>query len=71
MKAFFITVIFKTLRLIRPILGPLNVCRFQPTCLCYSEQAFRKHGIFKGLFLTSKRIVKCHPWHPGGIDPVE
>lgn len=45
-------------------------CRFYPTCSNYSIQAIEKHGAFKGGLLTVKRIAKCHPWHPGGIDPV-
>ncbi|MBT3393432.1 MAG: membrane protein insertion efficiency factor YidD [Elusimicrobiaceae bacterium] len=71
MKAFFIKGMFKTLKLMRPLIGPANVCRFQPTCLSYSEQAFMKHGIFKGLILSIKRVAKCHPFHPGGVDTVK
>ncbi|ARI77379.1 membrane protein insertion efficiency factor YidD [Halobacillus mangrovi] len=45
-------------------------CRFQPTCSEYGLEAFRRFGFIKGLFLTVKRISKCHPFHKGGFDPV-
>jgi len=45
-------------------------CRFYPTCSEYSLQAFRKYGFFKGAFLSTKRILKCNPFHPGGYDPL-
>ncbi len=54
--------------LISPLLG--QNCRFHPTCSCYAHQAIEQHGIFRGLALAIKRIVKCHPLHPGGFDPV-
>jgi uncharacterized protein len=51
---------------ISPFLG--NCCRFYPSCSNYSLEAIEKHGLFKGSWLTLKRLVKCHPWHAGGID---
>lgn len=45
-------------------------CRFFPTCSYYAEEAVQIHGSWKGLGLALQRIAKCHPWHPGGIDPV-
>jgi len=54
--------------LISPILG--QNCRFYPTCSCYAHQALKEHGAFKGSWLSIRRIVKCHPMHPGGIDNV-
>ncbi len=45
-------------------------CRFFPTCSAYGIQAIRKHGPFRGGWLTLKRIAKCHPWGPHGNDPV-
>ena len=45
-------------------------CRFTPTCFQYGLQAFRKHGPIKGLYLTVRRILRCHPWGGSGYDPV-
>lgn len=45
-------------------------CRFYPTCSTYTLEALRKYGPFKGSYLGIKRILKCHPWHKGGYDPV-
>ncbi|AJQ96266.1 membrane protein insertion efficiency factor YidD [Gynuella sunshinyii] len=53
---------------ISPVLGPR--CRFYPTCSNYALEAIKKHGALHGSWLAIKRIGKCHPWHPGGIDPV-
>ena len=53
---------------ISPLIGPK--CRFTPTCSHYGLQAFRKYGIWKGFFLTVKRISKCHPWGGSGYDPL-
>ena len=53
-------------RFISPYLG--QNCRFWPSCSEYTNQAIKKYGLKKGLFLFTKRILKCHPWHPGGID---
>ena len=55
-------------RWISPLLGPH--CRFTPTCSSYAIQAIQIHGAFKGSWLALKRIVKCHPLHAGGDDPV-
>jgi len=55
-------------KVISPLLPP--ACRFTPTCSEYTLQALKKYGFFKGLGLGVKRILKCHPWHPGGYDPL-
>lgn len=53
---------------ISPILG--SNCRFYPTCSTYTYQAIERHGLIKGFFLGLKRVLKCNPFHPGGIDEV-
>lgn len=45
-------------------------CRFAPTCSCYAQEALTRHGAVRGAWLTLKRLLRCHPWHPGGFDPV-
>jgi len=56
-------------RAISPLLP--NSCRFYPTCSEYAVQAVEKYGVLKGLYMGIKRVLKCHPFHPGGYDPVE
>ena len=53
---------------ISPFIGPR--CRFSPTCSLYAIQAIKRHGLIKGGWLSSKRLIKCHPLHDGGYDPV-
>jgi putative membrane protein insertion efficiency factor len=53
---------------VSPLLG--NNCRFEPSCSEYAEQALHRHGAAKGLWLAVRRLGRCHPWHPGGYDPV-
>lgn len=45
-------------------------CRFAPTCSHYAREALAEHGVARGTFLAARRLAKCGPWHPGGIDPV-
>ncbi len=52
-----------------PLIG--NSCRFYPTCSHYAEDALRKYGALKGSTMAVKRVLRCHPWHEGGFDPVE
>lgn len=51
-----------------PLLGPS--CRFYPSCSHYALEAIENHGALRGVWLTVKRISRCHPWHEGGFDPV-
>jgi len=53
-------------KFISPSLG--ENCRFHPTCSQYFYDAIERYGLLKGFWLGLKRITKCHPWHPGGID---
>ena len=52
-----------------PIVG--NDCRFLPTCSFYAEEALRRRGAYRGSILAIKRVLRCHPWHEGGYDPVK
>ena len=54
--------------IISPVIG--SNCRFLPTCSEYAMQSLKSHGLIKGIFLTIKRISRCHPWGSHGYDPV-
>jgi putative membrane protein insertion efficiency factor len=58
-------------RLYQIVLGPLlgGRCRFHPTCSNYAIQAVEKYGAVSGMWRGFWRILRCHPWHPGGLDP--
>lgn len=67
-KSLFIGLIRAYQRYISPLKPPS--CRFYPTCSSYGIQAIEKYGAIRGTFMTIKRILKCHPFHSGGYDPV-
>jgi putative membrane protein insertion efficiency factor len=54
--------------LVSPLLGPR--CRFYPSCSAYAVEALRTHGPLRGTLLAGWRLLRCHPWNPGGLDPV-
>jgi uncharacterized protein len=60
------------LRLYRLLISPLygNVCRYYPSCSAYALRAVEVHGAARGSWLTVRRLLRCHPWAPGGYDPV-
>ena len=55
--------------LISPLLG--NSCRYLPTCSEYSIEALKEFGLIKGVYMSIKRILSCHPWGKGGFDPIK
>ncbi len=69
MKYFVIFTIKFYQRFISPLFPPS--CRFYPTCSSYAIEAIRRYGLLRGGLLALKRVAKCHPFHPGGYDPVK
>ncbi|MDR3540809.1 MAG: membrane protein insertion efficiency factor YidD [Desulfosporosinus sp.] len=68
MKSILVFLIGLYQKFISPLKG--QTCRFHPTCSEYSVQALKKYGLINGSWKSMKRILKCHPFHPGGHDPV-
>lgn len=68
MRAILIVLIRGYQLLLSPLLG--NHCRFYPSCSQYAREAIERHGALRGGWLAIRRVLRCHPWHPGGIDPV-
>lgn len=52
------------------VFGSQSSCRFYPSCSSFTRQALVEFGLFKGIYLSFKRLLRCHPWNEGGIDPV-
>ncbi|OUW35176.1 MAG: membrane protein insertion efficiency factor YidD [Flavobacteriaceae bacterium TMED179] len=72
MKKILIFPFILLIKLYQSLISPLlpSTCRFHPTCSQYGLEALTKYGLFKGGFLTIKRISKCHPWGSSGHDPI-
>ncbi len=68
MKKILLYIVKFYQKFISPMFPP--TCRFSPTCSHYAVEAITKYGAIKGLYLSIKRILKCHPFHKGGYDPV-
>ena len=70
-KIFIYTVIF-LVKIYQSFISPLfpPTCRFSPTCSEYAIQSLKKYGLIKGVYLSIKRIVNCHPWGGSGYDPI-
>jgi putative membrane protein insertion efficiency factor len=68
----FKKILISVIRFYQVAISPIKPpsCRFYPTCSHYGLEAVQRFGALKGGWLTLKRILKCHPFHPGGIDPV-
>ena len=68
MKALLLLLLRGYQYAVRPLLGAN--CRFHPSCSDYTHDAIERHGVAKGVWLGARRILRCHPYHPGGYDPV-
>jgi putative membrane protein insertion efficiency factor len=68
MRAFALAPLRFYKRFLSPLLPPM--CRFEPTCSIYMMQAIEKHGTLRGVWLGLRRLSRCHPFNPGGWDPV-
>ncbi|MCX7843335.1 MAG: membrane protein insertion efficiency factor YidD [Clostridia bacterium] len=69
MKKLLILLIIAYQRWISPLKA--KSCRFYPTCSQYAVEAINRYGSLKGTYISVKRLLKCHPFHPGGFDPVK
>ena len=73
MKDFISRILILIIRFYQKFISPLKrpTCRFYPTCSAYSIEAIKKYGPIKGSYLSLRRILKCHPFHEGGYDPLK
>ncbi|MFO7811932.1 MAG: membrane protein insertion efficiency factor YidD [Pelovirga sp.] len=71
-SSYFISPFIYIIDLYKYFISPLNAncCRFYPSCSSYARESLINHGFLKGSFFSLIRIIKCHPFHPGGFDPV-
>lgn len=69
MKRLFLSIIDGYQRWVSPLLGPC--CRFEPSCSHYASEVITRYGLLRGLAKSCLRLLKCHPFHPGGFDPVK
>ena len=69
----FVNFLIKLIKGYKVLISPLfgNSCRYFPTCSDYAIEALKNFGLFKGLYLSLKRILSCHPWKEGGYDPIK
>ena len=66
--ATFLLMGIRIYRILSKLFGVASPCRFYPTCSIYAQQAIQLHGPFSGLRMAASRLLRCHPWNPGGID---
>jgi putative membrane protein insertion efficiency factor len=66
---FVLVEALRLFKVFRAVLFP-RACRFAPSCSEYAIEALERHGALRGTGLTASRLLRCHPWHPGGLDPV-
>ncbi|PIV58996.1 MAG: membrane protein insertion efficiency factor YidD [Bacteroidetes bacterium CG02_land_8_20_14_3_00_31_25] len=72
MKKILIAIPILLVNIYKYVISPVlpNACRYTPTCSVYAIEALKKHGLFKGTYLSVKRILSCNPWGGHGFDPV-
>lgn len=69
MRTALIFILVGYRKAISPLFPP--ACRFYPSCSVYTQEAIQKFGVWRGVVYGTGRLIRCHPWHPGGYDPVK